>query len=96
LELRPVSKAGWHIPQQDEWTPRNQPKKVEVTNSTSRLSIRSLIWGLFWLPNGSTSRWVGSRAKALEDLRELDELLEDELIEEVVLGPWVCTDDVCT
>ncbi|CAL1130982.1 unnamed protein product [Cladocopium goreaui] len=39
LELRPVSKAGWHM-------------------------------------------WVGSRAKALEDLRELDELLEDELIEE--------------
>lgn len=29
-----------------------------------------------------SARWVGSRAKALEDLRELDELLEDELIEE--------------
>eukprot|EP00435_Cladocopium_sp_Y103_P047118 s760_g13.t1 len=29
-----------------------------------------------------SARWLGSRAKALEDLSELDELLEDELIEE--------------
>lgn len=70
-------------------------KKLKSQIPPQDLAILSLIWGLFWLPNGSTSRWVGSRPKALEDLRELDELLEDELIEEVVLGPWVCTDDVC-